>query len=72
MSEVIIIGLDIAKYVFHVHGADERGRVILAGGLIEESCWISSSAAELHGSAGGMLWSASPAPSATSLAMKFG
>ena len=28
MSEVIIIGLDIAKYVFHVHGADERGRVI--------------------------------------------
>ena len=28
MSEVIMIGLDIAKYVFHVHGADERGRVI--------------------------------------------
>jgi hypothetical protein len=25
VSEVIIIGLDIAKYVFHVHGADERG-----------------------------------------------
>ena len=30
MSEVIIIGLDIAKYVFHVHGADERGRVIFS------------------------------------------
>ena len=28
MSEAIIIGLDIAKYVFHVHGADERGRGI--------------------------------------------
>ena len=28
VSEVIIIGLDIAKYVFHVHGADERGRAI--------------------------------------------
>ena len=26
MSKVIIIGLDIAKHVFHVHGADERGR----------------------------------------------
>ncbi|MGY3499982.1 hypothetical protein ACVWYJ_000601 [Bradyrhizobium sp. USDA 4471] len=23
MSEVIIIGLDIAKHVFHAHGADE-------------------------------------------------
>ena len=30
MSEVIIIGLDIAKYGFHVHGADERGRVIFS------------------------------------------
>src|ERR1700726_2570637 len=30
VSEVIIIGLDIAKYVFHVHGADERGRVIFS------------------------------------------
>src|SRR4029077_20412503 len=28
VSEVIIIGLDIAKNVFHVHGADARGRVI--------------------------------------------
>src|SRR6476469_4934307 len=30
VSEVITIGLDIAKYVFHVHGADERGRVIFS------------------------------------------
>ena len=30
VSEVIIIGLDIAKYVFHVHGADDRGRVIFS------------------------------------------
>ena len=30
MSEVIIVGLDIAKYVFHVHGADERGRAIFS------------------------------------------
>jgi transposase len=28
VSEAITIGLDIAKHVFHVHGADERGRVI--------------------------------------------
>ena len=30
MSKVIIIGLDIAKHVFHVHGADERGRAIFS------------------------------------------
>ena len=30
MSEVIIIGLDIAKYVFHVPGADEQGRAIFS------------------------------------------
>src|SRR5690348_6560718 len=34
VSEVIIIGLDIAKYVFQVHGAVERGRAIF-------SKWIS-------------------------------
>ena len=30
MSEAIIIGLDIAKHVFHAHGADERGRAIFS------------------------------------------
>ena len=30
VSEVITIGLDIAKHVFHVHGADERGRAVLS------------------------------------------
>src|SRR5579864_6350198 len=30
MEQVIIIGLDIAKDVFHVHGADERGRTIFS------------------------------------------
>ncbi|NDR57448.1 IS110 family transposase, partial [Pseudoruegeria sp. M32A2M] len=29
MSEVSIIGLDIAKSVFQVHGADASGRVVL-------------------------------------------
>ncbi|MGY4420670.1 transposase [Bradyrhizobium sp. JR6.1] len=28
MSEVITVGLDIAKHVFHARGADERGRAI--------------------------------------------
>ena len=28
MSEVITIGLDIAKKVFHAHGADERGAIV--------------------------------------------
>lgn len=30
MSEVIMIGLDIAKHVFHAHGADEQGRAIFS------------------------------------------
>jgi transposase len=30
MSEVITIGLDIAKHVFHAHGADARGRGIFS------------------------------------------
>ncbi len=29
MSEVSIIGLDIAKHVFQVHGADASGRAVL-------------------------------------------
>ena len=30
MSQVSTIGLDIAKHVFHVHGADERGVSVLS------------------------------------------
>src|SRR6516165_4983163 len=30
VSEAIIIGLDIAKYVFHAHGVDGRGRAIFS------------------------------------------
>ena len=30
MSEVSIIGLDIAKHVFHAHGVDEQGRAIFS------------------------------------------
>jgi len=30
VSEVTTIGLDIAKNVFHAHGADERGAVIIS------------------------------------------
>ena len=30
MDEVITIGLDIAKHVFHAHGADERGRAVFS------------------------------------------
>jgi transposase len=30
MSEVSTIGLDIAKTVFHAHGADERGRMVFS------------------------------------------
>ena len=30
VSKIITIGLDIAKYVFYVHGADERGLEIFS------------------------------------------
>ena len=30
MSEVTTIGLDIAKNVFHAHGADASGRAVLS------------------------------------------
>jgi len=30
MEEVITIGLDIAKHVFHAHGSDERGRALFS------------------------------------------
>ena len=30
VSDVITIGLDIAKHVFHVYGADERGRAMFS------------------------------------------
>jgi transposase len=30
MGEVSTIGLDIAKHVFHAHGADERGRMVFS------------------------------------------
>ena len=30
MAEVSIIGLDIAKHVFHAHGADGKGRTIFS------------------------------------------
>ena len=40
VSEAFIIGLDIAKYVFHAHGVDERGRAIFSKRSVEESFWI--------------------------------
>ena len=30
MSQVITIGLDIAKNVFHVHGADAQGAMVFS------------------------------------------
>ena len=29
MSEVSVIGLDLAKHVFQVHGADEAGQAVI-------------------------------------------
>lgn len=41
MAEVSIIGLDIAKHVFHAHGADGNGRMYSANGLLGENYWTS-------------------------------
>jgi transposase len=30
MEQITTIGLDIAKHVFHAHGADERGRAVFS------------------------------------------
>lgn len=32
MAEVSTIGLDIAKAVFHAHGADARGQMVFKAG----------------------------------------
>jgi transposase len=33
MSEVITIGLDLAKHVFQVHGIDAAGKVVICSDL---------------------------------------
>src|SRR5262245_4030527 len=65
VSEVIIIGLDIAKHVFHAHGADGRGRAMFSkrvsrGKLLD----FFATQPGLHGSVGGVWWSRSLGPSA--------
>ena len=73
VSEVITIGLDIAKYVFHVHGADERGRAILSkrisrGKLLDFFAARPSCTVALEACGGAHHWPVS----SPSLAMKFG
>jgi hypothetical protein len=71
VSEVIIIGLDIAKHVFHAHGADERGRAMFSKhGSVEEAAGFLRSSAELHRSAGGMWLHITEPASSASLAMR--
>jgi transposase len=38
MEQVITIGLDIAKHVFHAHGVDERGASCSASGSVGVGC----------------------------------
>ena len=35
MSEIITVGLDLAKNVFQVHGADGVGRAVLRGSVAQ-------------------------------------
>jgi len=37
MSEIITVGLDLAKNVFQAHGADASGRAVLRNGLLPVS-----------------------------------
>ena len=39
--QIVRIGLDLAKYVFHLHGVDERDKVILRKGTAAGSCRLS-------------------------------
>jgi transposase len=39
MSEVITIGLDIAKNVFQVHGVDDAGRTVIRRRLRRSQGW---------------------------------
>jgi hypothetical protein len=41
MDEVSVIGLDLAKHVFQVHGADALGRVVIPKQLRRVRCWSS-------------------------------
>ncbi len=42
MAQVTTIGLDIAKNVFHAHGADARGQGVFSKRLAGQSFWASS------------------------------
>jgi transposase len=73
VSEVSTIGLDIAKHVFHAHGADERGRAVFSkkisrGKLLDffaaqPSCTVALEACGEH---------ITGPVSSSNLAMKFG
>ena len=39
MSEIITVGLDLAKSVFQVHGADGSGQAVLARSCDAITCW---------------------------------
>ncbi len=41
MSEIITVGLDLAKNVFQVHGADATGRAVLRKKLRRDQVWHS-------------------------------
>lgn len=39
MGEVSTIGVDLAKNVFQVHGADASGTIVFAGNCAGTMCW---------------------------------
>ncbi len=47
MEDVAVVGVDLAKSVFQVHGVDARGQVVLRRKLSRSKCSHSSRAAAL-------------------------
>jgi len=47
MSEIITVGLDLAKNVFQVHGANGAGQAVLRKKLRGRKCWSFSASCPL-------------------------
>jgi hypothetical protein len=42
MKEITTIGLDLAKQIFQVHGAEADGSPVVSRSCVGPTCWISS------------------------------
>ncbi len=61
MSEIITVGLDLAKNVFHVHGADASGQAVLRkklrrGQVLEFFSWLPLCIVAMEACGGAHFW----------------